>query len=1547
MNKLIRMHGRPRAARGKTTNRLMLWLSLLSPALAATVFAQSGMNGSGWPGFRHNAALTARTTALGPIAPELKWKALIGSGQLGAPVVGANGAIYVAGNENDTLYAVTPEGRLQWTFTGKKLANEKFVAPPVIGKDGVIYLGSTKNIFYAVDPDGKARWSTALQGEVRFSPNIGVDGTIYVAAQDCKLYAILPDGKIKWNFNLDRYPGNGPAISSDGTIYTVAGEFLKGFDATGALRLNVNAEIGVLRGLMIEGSELIYVTAGESPLLRVFSNSGRMRWGYAFPASFGPPLLPAQGKDGALFLPSSKTGEIIVLNHDGTKRRSYTTDNAAFLTELVADDSNHVYLVHANLGLSSFGSGRQRWSLPEVRCEFSPAIDADGNIYVASAGKLYAIRTRPPQLLADTKNLTWGGVCAGNSATLSFRISNQSLSTLQLNDFVVSNPVFQVAPGNVTLPPNASQILQVKFSPTDFIVYNGALTIRSSAGNVVVALQGHGLGPQSALGAAALAFGEVMLGKTAMQSAAVLNLASCDLRIDSVKVSGANSAAFVIEAAGLPKNVVKGDTGKISVRFVPQALGAQQAALFIYNNARQQNPLVVKLEGNGSTAQPDIDAPPALDFGKVCAESFLTAVIANVGAKELRIDSLRFSDTVFGTAHDPSFKLAAGAQEKIVIRFKPNGAAVNGTLSIFSNDQDENPLLVKLQGAAGAPNFAGANNFDFGAVEIQTCAGLSNAATRTYAIRNTGSCELKIDSLTTLGYFALVSASVPAAIPAGGEWKVMLKFSPPAAGDYTGKLRIVKRDPNASVFVVTLNGRGAAIPDIAANLDTLNFGAVPIGTKKTAALKLRNLGSLPLAVSRFEISAPQFTTTAPPMTLVCKQDSALAITFMPDSEDRFNGTLSITSNDPDEGTFKIHLRGSGARSLQALIETDSSKYRFPPTCLGSTVSLQVAVHNPGNAALQIDSINVQTNREVFGVTTAGFTLEAQASKTVPVFFTPKQRTIAGATLQFFSNATNTRVYEVQLLGKGSAPEISGLAPLVFPAIQIDSTHRENYVVNNIGDCALSITGVKIEGLHADNFKVVAAGSSAIAPRGASQITLEFKPTGATARQASLIVLSSDPARPRFEVPLSGNGNGAPGKLAGPNAIDFGKACFDETLTRDIVISNTGKSDLSITQVRLLRGEFFRLLTPVQLPKRLNPQEMLTLQVSFATRNTVAVKDSLLIQTDAVTNSPVRVALQGAGREDNALLSLSNQAVAFNGRLDEPKEEILSITNVGCGTLEISQVELVRKVRVFSVRPESPLPVKLEKTQTLRVQVLFAGDDFKSFADSLYIYCVDWQQNRERLGVSLFGNVTDGAPCLDVSLSKVEFGDVPVGQSKRADLEIKNCSADSRLIVKALAPKRNDFQVLQDSLAIFPGNPQFLTVNYAPKSNGEIADTLKLVYYSFADPRQKSIERIVLHGTATGTQAYARPNAFTPNGDGKNDEAKILFTGFDPNAVVVRIYDLRGLEVRQLKPNPAKRDAEFRWDGRNEGGQLQMPGAYLWLLEESGKKLGSGQLVLIR
>jgi hypothetical protein len=89
------------------------------------------------------------------------------------------------------------------------------------------------------------------------------------------------------------------------------------------------------------------------------------------------------------------------------------------------------------------------------------------------------------------------------------------------------------------------------------------------------------------------------------------------------------------------------------------------------------------------------------------------------------------------------------------------------------------------------------------------------------------------------------------------------------------------------------------------------------------------------------------------------------------------------------------------------------------------------------------------------------------------------------------------------------------------------------------------------------------------------------------------------------------------------------------------------------------------------------------------------------------------------------------------------------------------------------------------------------------------------------------------------------------------------------------------------------------------------------------------------GIPTGTlvSVQAKPNPFSPNGDGLFDEtiisyfvAKIAY----PQPVSIKIYDLSGDKIRTLRD---QRDPAFfyeiPWDGRDDSGDLVLPGVYIY------------------
>ena len=96
-----------------------------------------------------------------------------------------------------------------------------------------------------------------------------------------------------------------------------------------------------------------------------------------------------------------------------------------------------------------------------------------------------------------------------------------------------------------------------------------------------------------------------------------------------------------------------------------------------------------------------------------------------------------------------------------------------------------------------------------------------------------------------------------------------------------------------------------------------------------------------------------------------------------------------------------------------------------------------------------------------------------------------------------------------------------------------------------------------------------------------------------------------------------------------------------------------------------------------------------------------------------------------------------------------------------------------------------------------------------------------------------------------------------------------------------------------------------------------------------------------------------PHAFTPNGDGINDEVRFVFKVVkvgDDSPVEIDIHDLGGRRLRRMVERRALSTGEYemRWDGRDDAGEMVPPGIYYARLRIDTDTEGAnleGELVL--
>ncbi|RPH94752.1 choice-of-anchor D domain-containing protein [candidate division KSB1 bacterium] len=195
--------------------------------------------------------------------------------------------------------------------------------------------------------------------------------------------------------------------------------------------------------------------------------------------------------------------------------------------------------------------------------------------------------------------------------------------------------------------------------------------------------------------------------------------------------------------------------------------------------------------------------------------------VANVGNVNLTIDLATLASGSAFDLLDPSvfpLSISPAASRVFTIQFDPPAAGnFTDTLRIHSNDPDENPVRITLQGI-GWPDEGDVDPHpvavDFGYVRL---AGPLLSSSRSLELDNAGYGTLHITNIELLGdtVFTLDPVPLPAAIDSFGYINLRLWFTPRRPVGYSAIVRIHSDDPDEPVAEVPVSGFGDAIPAVA------------------------------------------------------------------------------------------------------------------------------------------------------------------------------------------------------------------------------------------------------------------------------------------------------------------------------------------------------------------------------------------------------------------------------------------------------------------------------------------------------------------------------------------------------------------------------------------------------------------------------------------------------------------------------------------------------------------------------------------------------------
>lgn len=319
-----------------------------------------------------------------------------------------------ASHSGRSLYIGAQNNNIKWIY---QLERSIFDDSPSLGADGTIYIGDFDGRISAIDPEnGSLKWSSTVGGSTNHStPAIGSNGTIYIGSSIAGFFgrfcAINPDGSIKWKYQTgddnDSFPdGNfksSPFLGADGTIYVGnSNNNVFAFNSEdGSLKWTYKTVGSIYSSPAVGIDGTIYIGSSDKKIYAL-NPDGSLRWHYQ--TGNIVKSSPAIGADGTVYI-GSNDGKVYAINPDGTLKWSYDTDkdrsfycpsgdwfHSAVESSPAIGADGTIYIGSSNgIFYALNPDGSLKWNYVTGSIFSSPAIGADGIVYIGGDnGKVYA-----------------------------------------------------------------------------------------------------------------------------------------------------------------------------------------------------------------------------------------------------------------------------------------------------------------------------------------------------------------------------------------------------------------------------------------------------------------------------------------------------------------------------------------------------------------------------------------------------------------------------------------------------------------------------------------------------------------------------------------------------------------------------------------------------------------------------------------------------------------------------------------------------------------------------------------------------------------------------------------------------------------------------------------------------------------------------------------------------------------------------------------------------------------------------------------------------
>lgn len=397
-------------------------------------------------------------------------------------------------------------------------------------------------------------------------------------------------------------------------------------------------------------------------------------------------------------------------------------------------------------------------------------------------------------------------------------------------------------------------------------------------------------------------------------------------------------------------------------------------------------------------------------------------------------------------------------------------------------------------------------------------------------------------------------------------------------------------------------------------------------------------------------------------------------------------SLGLSACGDDEGGGGIDQK------VNANIMVTPGQITLEQVPIGSELQRSVQIRNLGAGTLRISEMllhesvggEFDTNKEFFeagdGWVDGEVQLEQNETHTLQFIYRPlDQRPDRGAIVIRSNDPLNAEL-KVPIVTQGLAPEIFSPPtvswPRLSPVIPPEGAPAwqggwKLTQVQNVGDAALAISNITVEGSDRFRFTIPARDGDTEAPSPETDtlnwpdklepgekftVRVWFKPVDDNPVTGKLVFESNDPRAPVYSVNLIGN-SGAPCLAVSPNdGLSFGLASIGVVTQKSVTMQNcSANSDLKISDIRLAQdgGGVFEIKAetlPGGLPEEelvLSGGQMANFTVTFSPEESDSFEGELVIDSNDPANPQYKLAVTGRGTTNACPTAVATATVIGN------------------------------------------------------------------------------------------------------------------------------------------------------------------------------------------------------------------------------------------------------------------------------------------------------------